>query len=262
MKHSITLLYVIISLSVFAKTGREASFLQQKADSTQVQISLAYLLKIENENSSLKKQLEEKIKHNDGLRKDSADCADKLSKLEKDVERLKLDTINLYRKQRETDEKLLKADEKLLNADKKLVNIASNFLYIPYEAYSIERIAIPAFEAVTNETLKQEHQVKYNLLRSYKTDLENVLSFIDDAEKRLKATFVTSEDAKDVISKLRGAPFYQSYRNYSDRDNTFLGGKLSFLEKQLNKFDGRSHRIDFDTIKEELKRCLKTVEEL
>lgn len=35
--------------------------------------------------------------------------------------------------------------EELGTTNKKLINMAANFLFIPYEAYGIEKIAIPAF---------------------------------------------------------------------------------------------------------------------
>jgi hypothetical protein len=37
---------------------------------------------------------------------------------------------------------------------------------------------------------------------------------------------------------------------------------LSLIEKQLNDFDGNQHKIDFTALKEELNKCLKTIETL
>ena len=66
----------------------------------------------------------------------------------------------------------LKCDE-LQQAQRKanvcLFNIASNFLYIPYEAYSVEKLAIPAFEAVTDKDLTTQHSVNYVLLANCTT---------------------------------------------------------------------------------------------
>lgn len=41
-----------------------------------------------------------------------------------------------------------------------------------------------------------------------------------------------------------------------------LGGKISLIEKQLKEFDGNQHKVDFATLKDELNKCLKTIEAL
>ena len=170
----------------------------------------------------------------------------KLSKLEIDLNHLKSDTTRLYVAQRE--------------ADKRLVNIASNFLYIPYEAYSIEKIAIPAFKAIVNDRLRHEHHIKYELLCNYRKDIESILSFIEFVGNKLQKPFV--KDANEFLLQFHNQPFYQSYQNYPEWSDTYLGGKISLIDKQLKEFDGNQHKVDFTALKEEYLAAKAAVNEL
>lgn len=130
MKYCIILLLTIISLPVFSQTSNDTIPLVSK-DPIQVSISIDDLNTLKSENDSLKLQLSAITEKYQKLQVESEKDKSRLSQLDIDVNHLKRDTTRLYAAQRE--------------ADKRLVNIASNFLYIPYEAFSIENIAIPAF---------------------------------------------------------------------------------------------------------------------
>ena len=225
MKYWIAVLLTIISLPVFSQTGND----------TIPSISKT-LGKIKNTYPVSDKTLQVTSE------KDKS----KLSKLEIDINHLKSDTTRLYIAQRETD--------------KRLVNIASNFLYIPYEAYSIEKIAIPAFKAIVNDRLRNEHHIKYELLCNYRKDIENILLFIEYADNELQRPFV--KNANDIQLQFQNKSFYRSYQNYPEWSDTYLGGKISLIEKQLKEFDGNQHKVDFTALKDELNKCLKTIEAL
>lgn len=246
MKYCIVLLLTIVSLPVFSQTGNDTIPSVSKVKQIQVSINIDDLNALKSENDSLKSQFTAINEKYQKLQVESDECKNKLSKLERDVNLLKSDTTRLYAAQRE--------------ADKRLVNIASNFLYIPYEAFSIEKIAIPAFKAIANAELRHEHQIKYELLRNYRKDIEDILLFIEYACSELKKPFV--KNAKDVQLQFHDKSFYRSYQNYRNWADTFLGSKLSLIEKQLNDFDGNQHKVDFTAIKEELNKCLKTIETL
>ena len=246
MKYWIVILLTIISLPVFSQTGNDTIPSISKTNPIQVSISIDDLNALKTENDSLKSQLSIVNEKYQNLVVTSEKDKSKLSKLEVDVNHLKSDTTRLYVAQRETD--------------KRLVNIASNFLYIPYEAYSIEKIAIPAFKAVVNERLRHEHHIKYELLCNYRKDIENILLFIEYAGNELQKPFV--KDANDILLQFHNKSFYQSYQNYPGWNDTYLGGKISLIEKQLKEFDGNQHKVDFVTLKDELNKCLKTIEAL
>lgn len=141
MKYCIVLLLTIISLPVFSQTSNDTIPLASKTDPIQVSISIDDLNTLKSENDSLKLQLSAITEKYQKLQVESEKDKSRLSQLEIDVNNLKRDTTRLYIAQRE--------------ADKRLVNIASNFLYIPYEAFSIEKIAIPAFKAISSKELRR-----------------------------------------------------------------------------------------------------------
>lgn len=141
-----------------------------------------------------------------------------------------------------------------------LFNIASNFLYIPYEAYSVEKLAIPAFEAVTDKDLTTQHSVSYVLLKSYRADVEGLLSFITSAEKELGKPF--TKNANDQLGDLHNLPAYINYKQYSDWKNTWLGKRLCEVEAVLRNFKGDRSQPKFGTVKKMLQDCLDTINDL
>lgn len=246
IKYCIVLLLTIVSSPIFSQTNNNTILSVSKTDSILVSISINDLNTLKSENDSLILQLTEINEKYQKLLVESNECKNELYNLERDVNLLISDTTKLHMAQRE--------------ADRRLVNITSNFLYIPYEAYSVEKIAIPAFRAIANAELKDKHQIKYELLCNYRKDIEDIMSFMEYAHSELIKPFV--KDANDVLLQFRSKSFYRSYQNYPDWAATFLGGKISLIEKQLHDFDGNQHRVDFTPIKEELNECLKTTEAL
>lgn len=246
MRYNILLLLLMVSLSAFSQNSNDTISNVVGTNSIQVSISIDDLNALKSENDSLKVLFSELNKKYQKLSEESSDYKTKLSTYEIDVKRLKSDTTRLLASQRE--------------ADKRLANIASNFLYIPYEAFSIEKIAIPAFNAIANAELKREHRIKYKLLCSYKQDIENILLFIEHACTELQKPF--TKNANDIHAQFQKQSFYLSYHTYAEWSDTFLGTKIALIEKQLQDFDGNEHKVDFSAIKEELNKCLKTIEAL
>lgn len=150
--------------------------------------------------------------------------------------------------------------EKLFKSDKCLVSTASNFLYIPYEAYSINNIAIRAFETIDSDSLRQKHIIKFRLLTNYQQDIKALLSFLEKMEAELNKPFV--KNAVGELQILQTEGYYVLYHEYEDWANTYLGGHLMNIEGQLKAFDGKTHKVNFGDIINELQNCIKTVEEL
>ncbi len=255
MKYIVLLFSAIISFQVFAQAENDSVKSVDKADIISVTISRDDLTKLKSDNNALKverdtlsSQYSALEKEYQKLKEDTVNYKDELRKLQQDVNQLKADTTTLYKQQRE--------------ADKRLINIASNFLYIPYEDYSINEIAIPAFEAVTGEKWKQKYKVRYDLLCSFKKDIEDVMAFMEyvNSENGLGGHFGKhdTKTAAALREELHNKPFYQSYTNYKDWKETFLGIILVDIDNQLANY-GQTNKVDFDKIKATLQACLDTV---
>ncbi len=248
MKYFYLLLFILIpSLSNAQEDIKNDSIPNMQAGKEMVvTISSDEFSVLKSENDKLKSDLLSlEKKYKELFKRDSISNV-KLSRNQIEIEKLKKDTIELHNYQKE--------------ANRCLVNVSSNFLYIPYEAYSIENIAIPAYNAISDNELKKEHRIKYRLLESYKKDIEEILSLIDFIEVKLSEPFV--KNSSEVLPKFQESSVYVSYNQYQDWKNTYLGLKLVVIENQLNVFDGNKNKFDFETIKTELNQCLKTTENL
>lgn len=146
-------------------------------------------------------------------------------------------------------------------ADVRLFNVSNNFLYIPYEAYSIEKIAIPAYEAIYNDERKEKHKIRYTLLKEYRHDIESFVLFLEKSQEELFDYFATQDVADEWRKNLKQENFYINYSSYEDGDNTYLGAKLKKVDELLGRFN-RDNKELFTPIINELKVRLKTVEDL
>ena len=245
MRHlflTLTILYSSVSL---AQENTDSISEPQTPTEVEIKMSMSDFEKLNKEKDNAIASHRSLIeKYNELLKQDSIKTV-RLSKLNTDYPVLE-DKYN----------KLLKSQEK---ADKCLLNTASNFLYIPYEAYSVQEIAIQAYEAVSNQKLKQQHAIRLHLLKSYQTDIKSLLNFISIIEKDLSNPF--AYDAKEQLSNFQNTQFCINYKRYEDWSNTFLGQKIVIIENQLKDFH-KGSKLNFGAIKNELISCLKTVENL
>lgn len=240
---TLTILYSAVS---FAQQNTDSISVAQAPKEVEIKMSMSDFEKLNKEkDNAIAKHRNLLDKYNELLKQDSINTK-KLLKLNTDYPILEAKYKDL-----------LSAQEK---ADKCLLNTASNFLYIPYEAYGVQEIAIPAFEAVSNQELKNKHEIKLYLLKSYQTDIKSLLEFIFTAEKELSNPF--AKNAKDLLIRFQSAQFYVNYKKYNDWNNTYLGLKIISVEKQLKTFDGNTHKLNLEAIKNELNSCLKTIENL
>lgn len=127
------------------------------------------------------------------------------------------------------------------SVENNLIILASNFLYIPYEAFGVEEIAIKAFESIKDYTLKQENQQCYLLLKQYQNHLKEFKLYLQRVQKEcngiFQATateFIDSKDpsiSPDLI--LTEQQFYQDYIKFEGYQNTFIGGLIQKTEEIL-----------------------------
>ena len=236
-----------MSLSLVAQAQEKVDSLSKDKNKTEMSVSISVdnLSRLENE----KKQA---VQNN----KDLQQAYDQLQKQDS-VKTCELNKIRTeYNALKSNYDAVVKSQE---ISNKKLVNIASNFLYIPYEAYSIEKIAIPAFKAVTDEQLLHKHHIKLALLENYQQDIRDLLTFISDIEKELGNRF--AKDLKVLNQRYINTDYYHRYNQYDDWKNTFLGKKINYIDAKMKSYNG-SNKPDFTLIKQELNQCLETINNL
>lgn len=114
---------------------------------------------------------------------------------------------------------------------RRLISMASNFLYIPYDEYSIEEIAIPAFLSTNGTSAYMRYQNRLPLLQNYKSDVSSLVKTISQMEKDLEIglTAMRNQKANEHLNNIQTSPIYQRYTSYDDWENTYLGGQLQSI---------------------------------
>lgn len=245
----ILLVIMIFPLNVFGQNVEDEAGKKDSIDNMEVKIGMSQLTELENAkklaegrlNSANKRILEQEIK----LSNDSVT----IGKLKARILNLRADSLAIHNTVNELKKQLLKADTCL-------INVASNFIYIPYEAYSVKEIAIPAFQMVTDEGLKVKYKSRYELLLKYKEHIVEFISCLTEMKKVLSNPF--AKDANDAINVLHAKRFYVAYRAFEGWESTFLGSRIIAIEKQLKDYKGPTSKVDFDKVANELQECLKT----
>lgn len=145
---------------------------------------------------------------------------------------------------------------------KNYIRMASNFLYIPYEDYSIQKIAIPAFQNIKGSNLYQKHKIRLILLENYKADIKFLSNFIDDMikNKDLGIAFGltdTRERNKQTKKKeLDHTQLVSTYKQYDDWENTFIGVKIKEINRALNISDSEAMISQLKQIQQELESLI------
>lgn len=120
---------------------------------------------------------------------------------------------------------------------KELVSMASNFLYIPYEEYSIDSVAIPAYLAVKGTPVFETYKIRYELLTNYRNDLTQLIRFLGNAHSELtNSILITSmkeDKAKELLTKLQSDSVHIRYSQYQYWKETYLGKKIVEIEQEL-----------------------------
>lgn len=114
---------------------------------------------------------------------------------------------------------------------RRLISMASNFLYIPYDEYSIEEIAIPAFLSTKDTPAYTRFQNRLPLLQNYKSDVISLVNSLSQMEKDLEIglTAMRNQKANEHLKNLQVSSLYQRYTSYDDWENTYLGEQLKSI---------------------------------
>lgn len=131
---------------------------------------------------------------------------------------------------------LRESRDSLETCRKKLITVAGNFLYIPYEEYGVEKIAIPAYRATEGSELYQVHIARLELLESYGEDRAQICDFL----KKNKGTILYSSNLvtslKELKAKFDALPAVKNYRDgkYKNWKETYLGGIIVEVDSILS----------------------------
>ncbi len=93
----------------------------------------------------------------------------------------KINRLDQVEKANDPELELLK--KRNLELLENLVTLATNFLYVPYDRFSIDKIALRAFEKAESITVYEDHKQELDMLTNYRADIESIVSFLDSINK-------------------------------------------------------------------------------
>lgn len=225
MRYVIFMLFWLSSLSFNAIS-------QENADTTSL---------MQNQTTTVPDSILNKLADNseliDSLRNANSVLKGLLKESQQESESKEREIANLQRNIRDLKDvtiKRLEASNDTLQ--RRLISMASNFLYIPYDEYSIEEIAIPAFSSTKGTPAYTQYQNRLPLLQNYRQDIVSLINFLAQASKDLSIplTAMRESKAKENSSNLSSLPLYFRYSQYDDWKNTYLGIQICLIEKSLN----------------------------
>lgn len=162
------------------------------------------------------------------------------------------------------NERITQLEEKNIYLLKKMVSIASNFLYIPYEEYSINEIAIPAFKELEGSELFSKYNIRFELLKNYKSDIEMMIEFLTKADDIFKIPYapIIEDEAKVQCLNFEKSSFCLNYKKYEDWEETYLGKKIRYINYILrNPVKDDQCQNKLKQLKSELESLIKPAED-
>jgi len=183
-----------------------------------------------------------------------------LKETQNEIEQKDRDIANLQRKITDLQNisiKQLEASNDTLQ--RRLISMASNFLYIPYDEYSIYEIAIPAFVSTKGTPAYSKYSNRLPLLQNYKDDVSSLIDFLSRTEKDLAIglTKMVENKAIEHLSNLTSMPLYLRYSSYDDWKNTYLGIQICLIQEHL-KTPTKTTSAQLKSIRTKLEGLLNT----
>ena len=182
-----------------------------------------------------------------------------LIRMQEELSQKKTELIGMNSKYSDLEKKYNELAKHSEIVDKQLISCASNYLYLPFNAYYVKEFAIAAYELVSDKALYSKYIIRLNLLKGYESHIRELIAFMIDKEKKCHDPF--QKEAKEFVPELKSLACYQSYSRYEGFKDTYLGAKLVEIERRLNA-QKSSSRASFKDIVKELNTCLKTLEDL
>lgn len=150
------------------------------------------------------------------------------------------------------DDEIQRLNNQIIASDKALVTLASNFLYIPYEEYSIYQVAVPAFEKVHTRSIRQEYNNRYIILSNYKNHVVELRTFLQEINRQLAGSAMLRPASSDLSKAFESLKIYTDYIAYNDWKNTYLGKFLKRVHSIIVGMQNDSRPDVFKTLIEEL----------
>ncbi len=223
MKHFIVVLLTVLSISSNAYCQEPVAETISNCDSLThiLAIKNAVIDSLTNVTSILNSTLQETIKSS----------SQESTKRDREIESLKAQIENLQNSTIKTLE--VKND----SLQRRLLSIASYYIYQPYNVYTINKIALPAFNATIGTPAYVKYQNRLVILQNYRADIDEIIEFIEKAKEDMSdsSTTVRNENAKICLESLMSLPAYTRYVAYDDWKKTYLGGYLKSIMSLLEK---------------------------
>ena len=193
-----------------------------------------------------KSEIEDLRKKNDTLLGTMVEKDEKIKSLkeEKDneIKSLKEEISNLENESKSKDARISELEEAMLF-------IASNFLYIPYEDYNINNIAIPASKYVKDPTLNSKYRDRIDLLKDYAKHVTDLRVFLESLNKEMEKMPIPRKNTDVILSELPNLSVYKDYTNkYKEYwQETYLGKILFKVENKIKEFNHKDGQKDVFT---------------
>lgn len=181
---------------------------------------------------------------------------EKENRVLKDINTQKdIDNLNLQNRLKELEGNMAQQDayySRLLAADslkmeeyeKKIISLCSYLFFIPYYQVCIDEVAIPAFESLKGTELYAKHQIRLNLLKNYRRDIEELINFFKAYKTDKAANHVIGfpEWRSEVLAKFSNLNAVKSYKAFDFWDQTYLGHIIQEVQSTLT--NGDAEKID------------------
>ena len=196
----------------------------------------------------LQKELKERLAHTDDLQKQQSTYKRDLAQCSSELKGIKDANSRL--------------EKEISDRNKKLENIATNFIYIPYEDFSIQEVAVPAIESLDGNYSSLEIGVKADLLKHYREDFKSLLEFFKSTYKTPKVN--SANEFQENLIAFEKLELIKRYESYEDCQNTFIGKIIEEVRKPLRSLSKkglppREEGPNFYGIITQLESCINTI---
>ncbi len=136
--------------------------------------------------------------------------------------------------------------------DVSLLTIANNVLFLPYNSVLINRIAIPAFDAITSSGAKEKYAVRRTILENQIKYANELYAFLESQNQTLAKiqTKLAWPAPADVIKEFHNLQVYKDYTQVPNWQTTYLGKFLVRVEKEIPRINSDRFNVFPSLIKE------------
>ena len=140
-------------------------------------------------------------------------------------------------------------EDRISYMEKEMISIASNFLYIPYEDYSIKEVAIPAFNNVKDIALKSKYNNRLELLQDYSEHVTELRVFLEGMNQEMEKKPLMRKKEDELLRALHDLSVYKDYtvKYKGEWQETYLGKLLVKVENKIKDVANKDGQKDVFT---------------